>query len=170
MRALGIDCGQARVGVAVSDEDRCLALPLTTVQRLPSRAETGKAVLRCLESREVDTLVVGLPLTLDGREGTSARHARALGDAIGAALGLEPIYWDERLTTSEAERSLRASGLDAKASRRVVDQSAAAIILQSYLDSKRERTWDDDEVRSLAAAAAPPVGRGDRRRSRRTGR
>src|SRR5690606_34854641 len=112
MRALGIDCGQARVGVAVSDEDRCLALPLTTVQRLPSRAETGKAVLRCLESREVDTLVVGLPLTLDGREGTSARHARALGDAIGVALGLEPIYWDERLTTSEAERSLRASGLD----------------------------------------------------------
>lgn len=166
MRALGIDCGEARVGVAVSDEDRRLALPLCTVARERTLEETAQAVARAVADRAIDAVVVGLPLRLDGTEGESARRARALGDAIGAVMGAAPVYWDERLTTAAAERSLRSQGLTGRARRRVVDQSAAALILQSFLDSKSERAWDDEEIASLAAAP-PPARAGDRRRRRR---
>lgn len=168
MRALGIDCGEARVGVAVSDEDRRLALPLCTVPREKTVEATAEAVARAVADRAIDTVVVGLPLRLDGSEGESARRARALGDAIGAAMGAAPIYWDERLTTAAAERSLKATGLTGRERRRVVDQSAAAIILQGFLDSKSERVWDDEDIARLAAE--PPPARGDRRRSKRSGR
>ncbi|MBC7173906.1 MAG: Holliday junction resolvase RuvX [Polyangiaceae bacterium] len=170
MRALGIDCGEARVGVAVSDEDRKLALPLCTVPRGRTVEATAQAVARALAEHPVDTVVVGLPLRLDGTEGLAVRKARALGDAIGVVMGSTPIYWDERLTTAAAERSLKSQGLDGRARRRVVDQSAAAILLQSYLDSRSERAWDDEETASLAAAAPPPGRVGDRRRGRRIGR
>ncbi len=169
MGAIGIDCGEARVGVAVSEDDGRIALPLCTVARERTLEATAAAVARAVEGRALDSLVVGLPLRLDGTEGESARRARALGDAIGVALGLAPVYWDERLTTAAAERSLRAQGLDGRARRKVVDQSAAAILLQGFLDSNSERAWDDDDIARLAAAP-PPARGGGRRRLRRSGR
>jgi putative Holliday junction resolvase len=170
MRALGIDYGEARIGVAVSDEDRRLALPLCAVARAKSLRETAKAVAAAVAEHAIDTLVVGLPLRLDGTEGESARRARAAGAALGAALGVEAVYWDERLTTAEAERALKAQGLSGRARRRVVDQSAAAILLQSWLDSRTERTWEVEDIERLALGA-PERERGHgRRRSKRPGR
>lgn len=134
-RALGVDPGRARIGLALSDEaSGALALPFSTV---PGGADPKAAALRvrdALRDVELGAVIVGLPLRLDGSEGDSARRARRLGDAIGRALGRKVIYWDERLTTAMAERGLRGAGLDGRARRKVVDQSAAALILQSWLD------------------------------------
>ncbi len=172
MRALGIDYGEARIGVAVSDEDRRLALPLCAVKRERTLEATAKAVAAVLAEHEhvIDTVVVGLPLRLDGTEGESARRARAAGEVLGTTLGAEVIYWDERLTTAEAERSLKAQGLSGRERRRVVDESAAAILLQSWLDSRSERRWDDEDIESLALGSPAPERGPGRRRSRRTGR
>ncbi|MGB5811577.1 MAG: Holliday junction resolvase RuvX, partial [Polyangiales bacterium] len=87
--------------------------------------------------------VVGLPLRLDGSEGESARRARVFGDALGIALAVEVVYWDERMTTVAAERSLREMGRHGARRREVVDQSAATILLQSYLEAKTGGAWKD---------------------------
>ena len=171
MRALGIDYGEARIGVAISDDDRRLALPVCAVARAKSLRETAKAVAAAVAEHAIDTLVVGLPLRLDGTEGESARRARRAGAVLGATFGVDVVYWDERLTTAEAERSLKAQGFSGRERRRVVDESAAAILLQSFLDSRSERRWDDEEIASLALGApAKAPGRGGRRRSKRPGR
>lgn len=87
--------------------------------------------------------MVGLPLRLDGGEGEAARRARVFGAALAEAMEMDVVYWDERLTTVAAERSLREMGKRGSKRRAVVDQSAAAILLQGYLDAKKGGTWSD---------------------------
>ncbi len=139
-RALGVDPGRARIGLALSDEaSGRMALPFGTV---PGGAQPVAAALRVREALRnvaLGVVVVGLPLRLDGSEGEAARRARKLGDAIGKALEREVVYWDERWTTALAERGLREVGLDGRARRKVVDQSAAALILQGWLDARAHR-------------------------------
>lgn len=135
MRRLGIDHGERRVGVALSDEDGLIASPHTTVERRdPKKLVEDIAALA--REHEVGEIVVGLPLTLEGREGASARRARRFAEHLEAATGLPLVMWDERLTTLAAERALGAAGVKAKKQKAVVDKVAAALLLQSYLDSR----------------------------------
>jgi putative Holliday junction resolvase len=135
-RLLGVDYGDVRVGLAVSDPDRKIAFPLATYERQgrDRDAEHFRAVVR---EEQVGALVVGLPVHLDGREGEKAKAARAFGDWLGEVTGLPVAYWDERFTTAEAETALWAAGLTHKKRKARRDRVAAQILLQAYLDAGR---------------------------------
>lgn len=134
-RILGIDPGEARIGIAISDEEGSIAFPRETVLARGGTAKVAKRIQGALSDDEVSLAVVGLPLRLDGSEGEAARRARAFGRALGETLCVQVVFWDERLTTVAAERSLREMGRRGPKSREVVDQSAATILLQAYLDA-----------------------------------
>lgn len=137
MQILGIDPGRKRIGLALSDEaEGRLALPFRTVERTKSDVEAARAVKAALEERSIERVVVGLPLRLDGTEGEAARRVRRFIQALEAELGVPVHTIDERLTTVSAERGLRDMGVRADRRKEVVDQSAAAIILQTFLDSR----------------------------------
>jgi putative Holliday junction resolvase len=134
-RVLGLDLGDARIGVAISDDERRLAVPLGTVRTgAPSDV---KAIAAMVEEHDVALVVVGHPLLLSGRAGERAHHAERFVEALGGFLTVPVVLHDERLSTVEAERSLRAAGASGRERRRVVDRSAATVILQSWLDSAR---------------------------------
>ena len=163
-RVLALDVGERRIGVAVGDETGTIASPLTTVQRGPGDlAEIGRLIAECTVSR----LVVGLPTTLSGREGPQAAVVRAFAADLAAVVPQDfPLdFWDERLTTAIAERVLLESGTRRAHRRHRVDAVAAAVILQSYLDSRQMSAGRD---RLEAAGSAPPaaVRSGRTRRSR----
>ena len=139
-RVVGIDPGEARIGIAISDDAQSIAFPRDTIAARGGWAEAASRVSEALADEDVELLVVGLPLRLDGSEGEAARRARGLGDALAAELGVEVAYWDERLTTVAAERSLSEMGRRGSKRREVVDQSAATILLQGYLDAKKGGT------------------------------
>lgn len=145
-RIVGIDPGQARIGVAISDEEGSIAFPRQTVQAKGGTVEAASRVREALADEDVSLAVVGLPLRLDGTEGEAARRARVFGDALAKALEVEVVYWDERLTTVAAERSLREMGRRGAKQRGVVDQSAATILLQGYLDANKGGTWTDPDI------------------------
>ena len=134
-RIVGIDPGQARIGIAISDELRSIAFPRETVEARGGVEEAARRVRDALCDDQVCLAVVGLPLRLDGSEGEAARRARAFGRVLGKTLGVEVVFWDERLTTVAAERSLREMGRRGVKGREVVDQSAATILLQGDLDA-----------------------------------
>ena len=137
MRLLGLDVGDARVGVAVSDPSGSVATPLVV---LDARTLEGdlRPLARLVEEYEVEAIVVGLPLTLAGEEGPQALAVRERAGRWSVSLGVPLLFWDERLTTSQARRSLSEAGLDERASRKAVDMVAAALILQGYLESRRD--------------------------------
>ena len=135
-RVLALDVGGKRIGVAVSDESRAIATPL----RYVVRGQRDRADLRLLATEwNAELLVVGLPTGMSGREGPQAAEVRAFAEPLAAALGLPLDYWDERLTTTIAERMLIESGVRRAARRERVDAVAASIILQDYLDAARIR-------------------------------
>ena len=142
-RVVGLDPGAARVGIAISDESRSIAFPRETVPARGGWTDAATRVKEALAGEDVALLVVGLPLRLDGTEGEAARRARGFGEALRAVFGVQVVYWDERLTTVAAERSLSEMGRRGSRRREVVDQSAATILLQGYLDANREGTWKD---------------------------
>jgi putative Holliday junction resolvase len=137
-RVLGLDLGDVRIGVAISDDARRLAASLGTVHvgRPPGEL---KAIAELVREHAVALVVVGLPLSLDGSEGPRAALARAFADGLRAAVQVPISFQDERLTTLEAERGLRDAGLAARDRRAVVDAEAARILLQSWLDTNRAR-------------------------------
>jgi putative holliday junction resolvase len=135
-RLMGLDVGGKRTGVAISDELGILASPIGFVARGPrDRAEFRELVTKWSATR----LVVGLPRSLSGREGPQAAEVRAYADALAADLGLDIDYWDERLTSTMAERALIESGARRDRRRDQIDAVAASLILQNYLDAKRRR-------------------------------
>ena len=142
-RIAGIDPGHVRIGIAISDEGRTIAFPRETVRARRSWEEAAAQVRDALVGEDVDLVVVGLPLRLDGTEGESARRARRLGEAIAEVMSVEVTYWDERLTTVAAERSLDEMSRRGSKRRAVVDQSAATILLQGFLDANTGGTWTD---------------------------
>jgi putative Holliday junction resolvase len=133
---MGIDHGEKRVGVALSDEDSLIAQPHDTLARRdPSALLTAVAALA--RDHDVGEIVVGLPLGLDGREGASARRARRFSERLGELTGLPIVLWDERMTTVAAQRALGEAGVRAREQKTMIDRVAAALMLQSYLDAKR---------------------------------
>ncbi len=133
MRVLGIDLGSRRIGLAVSDPDGKLALPAGTLER--RSAEKDLAALReVIEEREVEKIVVGLPIHMDGRAGPEAEAARSFAQKLSEAVGLPVETFDERWTTREAERALRETGRKGKKRKSVVDSVAATLLLRAWLE------------------------------------
>lgn len=132
-RVLGLDLGDARIGVAISDPDRRLAVPLGTIHVGQPPGEL-LAIAELVREHEVAAVVIGEPLSMDGTRGQRAGHAAAFADAVRGLLDVPVLLHDERLSTVEAQRGLRAAGVSAKRQRSVIDASAALIILQSWLD------------------------------------
>ena len=137
-RTCALDLGNRRVGVAVDDELGLMAHPRGF---LDARNEGALlAALRALaDDQHVARFIVGLPLEMRGTEGAAARRARAMAQKIADATGLPVELWDERLTTVQAKRALRASELRGARARARVDEAAACAILQSWLDARRMR-------------------------------
>lgn len=139
MRALGLDLGSKRIGVAVSDRSGTVATPLVVIERSGSRRRDHERIAALVKNEEAELLVVGLPRSMSGAEGPAARGARDEAEALASVVGVPVDTWDERLTTVTAERALRAGGVRGRARRQVVDKVAAAIILQSWLDARSSR-------------------------------
>ncbi|MET0145535.1 MAG: Holliday junction resolvase RuvX [Ilumatobacteraceae bacterium] len=137
MRALGLDLGSKRIGVAVSDLTGTIASPLTVIQRARSRRVDHERIAALVREEEADVLVVGLPRSLSGGEGPSARAARIEVSALASVVGVPVETHDERFTTVTAQRALTESGVRGAAARQVVDKVAAAVILQGWLDARR---------------------------------
>jgi putative pre-16S rRNA nuclease len=135
-RVLGVDAGERRVGVAMSDELRMLASPVTVLDRRHGLAPVLDALLDLVRRENVSQLVIGLPLNVDGSEGRQAKRARDFALTASKVIGLPAEMWDERLSTREAEDILRAQGRNLKRVRQggQLDAVAAAAILQDYLD------------------------------------
>lgn len=138
MRALGIDLGERRIGLALSSGS--VASPLETIERSRDLAVDHRAILAVAAEWEVDTLVVGLPLSLDGSEGPAARSVRSEIADLAAATSLTVVPYDERLTTVTATRLLREGEVPGRSRRRMVDQVAAAVMLQAWLDGRSGQT------------------------------
>jgi putative Holliday junction resolvase len=135
MRLLGIDYGDSRIGLSISDELASFAHPYRTVQR---DTKVFHEIRQIVERERITGIVIGLPKNMDGTLGQSAAKAKAFGGELALVIPATNIrFWDERLTTIEAQRALHAAGKNAKQSKKMIDQVAAQILLQSYLDSLR---------------------------------
>jgi putative Holliday junction resolvase len=133
MRCLGIDFGSSRIGIAISDELGMLAHPLET---LPNDSLFLSKLQKIVLEKGISRIVVGIPRNMDGSYGPAAEKAKLFFSQLKSEFpGVQLISWDERLTTVEAQRLLHAAGRDIKKSRPVIDQVAAQVLLQSYLDS-----------------------------------
>jgi len=132
-RALGLDLGTRRIGVAVTDEDRTVATPLEVVDRRDAPA-AHRRIGTLVEEWMVTEVVVGLPRHLNGSSGSAVDFVEREVATLGDALSVPIVTYDERLTTVTADRSLADQGLDSRARRQVVDMVAAAVILQAWID------------------------------------
>jgi putative holliday junction resolvase len=132
-RVLGLDVGEVRIGVALSDPERTVALPAGTI-RVAGGPQDLKAVAGLVREHEATEVVVGHPLSLSGQRGAAAKRAEDFADGLRMILNVPVHLQDERLTTVEAERDLRGAGADAKRLRAAVDQASASLILRAFLD------------------------------------
>ena len=136
---MGVDWGEKRIGLAVSDPRQVLAQPLATLTRRPGRRFPMQELRRHMTALDAFPVgvVVGLPLTSEGDEGPAAREARAMGSLIAEKIGLPVAYVDERFTTSRALQAVAELGGRPRKRPGVVDRLAATVLLQSYLDRSR---------------------------------
>ncbi|MCD8140201.1 MAG: Holliday junction resolvase RuvX [Planctomycetaceae bacterium] len=137
MILLGVDLGDRRVGFAVTDEAELLAVP-SGFAKVSNLAEAVDAVRGKAEAESAGLVVLGNPINMDGRPGPKAREAAAFADMLREE-GLEVELWDERLTTSEATRLLRAAGHDRKRRTTLIDANAAQRLLESFVQARRRR-------------------------------
>jgi putative Holliday junction resolvase len=137
-RILGVDYGKARHGLAISDELGMLAHPLKTVAAEPEKPGL-EAIAAAARESKVALVVVGMPRNMDGSYGPAADYVRAFCAKLAPLLPCPIRTWDERLTTVQAQRSLQEAGRNVKNSRAVIDQVAAQMILQNYLDAEQLR-------------------------------
>src|SRR5262245_26235609 len=130
---LALDFGRARIGVAISDELQLLAHPLETI---PTRERPESRIAKIVHEKNVDHVVAGVPRQMNGQIGTAATEVLQFVEKLRAILPCPVVIWDERLTTVAAHRALRDVGKKTRQTRGYVDQVAAQMILQSYLDSR----------------------------------
>jgi putative Holliday junction resolvase len=135
---LGVDVGSVRVGLAASDPGGILATPIETLERDMETSSDQGAIAAAVLERDVLEVVVGLPRSLSGSEGPAASAVRSYATALAARISPTPVrLMDERLTTIDAHRNLRESGVPGRAQRALVDQAAAVLILQAALDAEK---------------------------------
>jgi putative Holliday junction resolvase len=143
VRAIGLDLGTKRVGVALSDSAGTLALPYEVLQRCGDRARDHAKVAAIVQEVGAERVVVGLPLSLDGSIGPAAEAALAEVEELRAAIPVPIETQDERLTTVTAIQRLGVAGVRGGAQRRVVDKVAASVLLQAWLDRRAAEDRDD---------------------------
>lgn len=138
-RILAVDYGERRIGLALSDPLRMIATPLPTLQRKRGKRPPVQAILDIVQANDVDALVVGLPLTLEGTESDWTLEVRAFGEKLAQRSGLSVAFVDERMTSVAAERAVRGLGLPKYERERKdrIDAAAAVLILQAHLDALR---------------------------------
>jgi putative holliday junction resolvase len=134
-RALGLDLGSKRIGVAVSDRTGTIASPLQVLQRSGDLQRDHRAIAALVAEEQATVVVVGLPLNMNGSAGPAAQAARAEATALATVVNVPVVTFDERRTTVTADQAMIGAGLKAPARRRVVDKIAAAVLLQSWLDA-----------------------------------
>jgi putative Holliday junction resolvase len=135
VRTLGVDLGRVRIGLALADDLLRTARPLATIVRRSDARDLAE-IARLAQEYEVTRAVLGLPLDMDGTEGKAARWARGFQPKLAAALGVPVELFDERLSSFEAESRLRERGFSSREARGMVDEEAAAVILQGWLDER----------------------------------
>lgn len=136
MRILGLDVGEKRIGLAVSDELGITAQGIDTVIRRETVADLNQ-IIEIIKEKEISKLVVGLPKNMNGTLGPQAEKVKEFVEKLTAKCPLEIVYWDERLTTVAAQRSLLEGDVSRKKRKMAVDRIAAVLILQGYLDKTR---------------------------------
>ncbi|MCI8459258.1 MAG: Holliday junction resolvase RuvX [Clostridia bacterium] len=136
MRILAIDYGDARIGLALSDESETLASPLSTYASVSMRKDIDH-IAALAKEKNAGRIVLGLPVNMDGSEGERAQKTRSFGTVLARVSGLEVVYKDERLTTVSAERTLIECNVRREKRKQVIDTLSAQIILQSYLDAQQ---------------------------------
>ena len=139
MRVLGLDLGERRIGVALSDGTGTIASPYEVIERRGDRAADHMAIAAAVADVEASLVVVGLPRSMSGRDGPAAKTVRAEVTELAARLGVDVELWDERLSTVTANRALIEGRVRRRARRDSVDKVAAAVILQSWLDAHRPK-------------------------------
>lgn len=137
MRFMGIDPGAKRVGLALGDDESRMAFPHKTLLRKDD-ASLLRALVDEAQANDVQRFVLGLPLRMNGMEGPEAKRARVFASKLESAACLPVALWDERLTSVAAERQLRALSVRGDKKKAVVDQAAATLLLQSYLDAQHD--------------------------------
>lgn len=153
--ALGLDLGRKRIGVAGCDGTGLIATGLETIYR-KSFAQVVATLEAIIRQREVQVLVVGLPYSMDGTLGPQARQVIKLAQALSKALQLPVEYVDERLTSFQAEEMLKARNISPSRNKGLVDRQAAALILQQWLDDRRQkRSTLSPETETLSQRAEP---------------
>ena len=155
MRAIGLDLGSKRIGVALSDSEGTMALPFDTVHRSGQWESDHRRIAELAAEAEADVVVVGMPLSMDGSEGPAVRRTNKELRVLGRMLDLPIETYDERLSTVTAQRSMQEAGIPGRRRREVVDQLAAAVILQGWLDSRR-----DTEIQSAESQSAESQSEG----------
>lgn len=135
MRIMALDIGEVRVGIAISDPGERVASPVTVLPSAEVKA-CAKPFMRVLEDWEPELLVSGLPYTLSGEEGPQAARIRAFAAEVSKRTGIPVEFSDERLSSTEAKRSLREKGMSEREMRGKIDMIAASIFLQSWLDAR----------------------------------
>src|SRR2546421_5949784 len=138
---LGLDFGRARIGVAISDELQLLAHPLETIQ---ANQQSAARIAEIVREKKIDHVVAGIPKRMNGQIGPAATEVLEFVERLRAILLCRIVTWDERLTTVAAHRALRDAGKKTRHTRGYVDQVAAQMILQSYLDSRALRAATPD--------------------------
>lgn len=136
MRALGIDFGLKRVGLAVSDRTATLVSPLKTIERT-TRDKLFDELAEILQKEAVEVIVVGLPLSLDGEDTLTTRQARNFAESLGRRTDLPIHLMDERLTSAQAEEELNAANVRGKKRKLALDSQAAVVILRSWLENEQ---------------------------------
>ena len=136
MRALGIDLGGKRIGIAISDNDGKVATPLQVLTRSKNTKEDHKKINDLVSEWEAEFVVVGMPYSLNGDKGPAAKAVEKGVEELASVVSVPVDVHDERLTTVIAAQELSLQGLDNKRQRKVIDQVAASVILQSWLDNR----------------------------------
>lgn len=136
-RIVGIDFGEARIGLALSDTTHFLASPLKTVLAKANLKETAQALWLALQEHgPIEKIVLGLPLHMNGKESPASLRVRELKKHLEELTQVPILLWDERLTTAQVERTLKEANMNRKKRTQYVDAMAAGLILQSFLDRK----------------------------------
>jgi putative Holliday junction resolvase len=140
MRALGVDLGTKRIGLATSDASATIATPLQVLNRSGSRLQDHQAIAAIVQEYEIDCVVVGMPLSMSGDVGAAAQAATVEVAQMTNVVGVPVLTYDERLTTVSAHQILQENNVNAKDRKLVVDKVAAAVMLQSWLDAQKQNS------------------------------
>jgi len=135
MKTLGLDLGTKRIGVAVSDKSSRIALPIATLSGEQPTCEIIADILNLADQHEAQKIVIGMPTSLSGQAGPAAQKAAQFARALAAKTSLQVITWDERLTTALAEKTMISANVRRRQRRQRIDEVAATLILQNYLDA-----------------------------------